>query len=169
MNNFSNVVDDNANRDEKRDHIDVTFQGTKKQKKNKYKTAKIFLVFLLGLLEFLSGSAMSVLAPFYTTEAQAHGLSVKLSSVVFASVFLLQILCTPIFGRYIATLGSIRLLFLGCILSGLANIGFGFVQNIQTVELFFIASIVMRCITAVGESAMNVAVYPLARRLSLEE
>ena len=127
------------------------------------------LIFLLGLLEFFSGSALSVLAPFYTTEAQKHGLSgntksfiynmykdynkvfplqilqmsknlkfnlyylslgrcyfgvyfylfispyilVKGSSIVFASVFLLQIICTPVFGRYISTFGSTRLLLLG--------------------------------------------------------
>jgi MFS family permease len=168
---FSTVINENNNGGEQKgadDGVVGLESGRSKDGGDKYNKGKLFLIFLLGLLEFLSGSALSVLAPFYTTEAQKHGLSVKGSSIVFASVFLLQILCTPVFGRYIATLGSIRLLFLGCLCSGLANIGFGFVHNIQPVEWFFCASIVMRCITAIGESAMNVAVYPLARRLSGE-
>jgi len=135
---------------------------------NKSTKGGLLLIFLLGLLEFFSGSALSVLAPFYTTEAQKHGLSVKGSSIVFASVFLLQIICTPVFGRYISTFGSTRLLLLGSLGSGLANIGFGFVQEIPAVEWFFCTSILMRCITAVGESAMNVAVYPLARKYTSE-
>ena len=41
-------------------------------------------LFLLGLVEFLCGNALSILAPFYTTEAASKGLS------GFMSFFLLS-------------------------------------------------------------------------------
>ncbi|XP_023337240.1 MFS-type transporter SLC18B1 [Eurytemora carolleeae] len=126
----------------------------------------VMSLFLLGLVEFLCGNALSILSPFYTTEAASKGLSVTASSAVFATVFILQIVFTPIFGRYITSIGSIRLLVVGSIVSGLANIGFGFVSDINDVQLFFWISILMRSITALGESAINTAVYPLARSMA---
>ena len=92
---------------------------------------------LVGLVMFLCGTALSILAPFYASEAIKHGLSVSGSSLVFASEFIIQIIFTPIFGRYIFNLGSNRLLVAGATCSGLANIAFGFVPELRGVELFF--------------------------------
>lgn len=124
------------------------------------------VLLLLGLVEFVCGVALSVLAPFYTREATSHGLSVTASCAVFSTVFILQIVFTPIFGRYINQIGSVRLLIAGAVCSGLSNVGFGLVANIQSVELFFGISILMRAFTALGESAINTAVYPLARSMT---
>jgi len=127
---------------------------------------RITALLLLGLVEFLCGTALSILAPFYTSEAAKHGLSVTGSSLVFASVFILQVVFTPIFGRYILKLGSTRLLVAGSICSGLANIAFGFVPECRSVEVFFGMSLLLRGVTALGESAINTAVYPIARGLA---
>jgi len=121
---------------------------------------------LLLLLQFWCGAALSILAPFYTSEAAKKGLTVTMSSSVFATVFILQILFTPLFGRYITSIGSVRLLVAGSICSGLASICFGLLPSIDSVELFFGLSLLMRGITALGESAINTAVYPLARSVA---
>jgi len=130
------------------------------------KKAKYFLLPLLGLVEYLCGIALSILAPFYTSEAASHGLSMTASGIVFATVFILQIVFTPIFGKYISKFGAITLLVSGSVCSGVANIGFGCVSEIKSVEAFFSISILMRAVTALGESAINTSVYPLARGLT---
>lgn len=126
-------------------------------------------VLLLGIVEFLCGAALSILAPFYTSEAAEHGLSITASSIVFASVFILQIFLTPVFGRFITKLGSINLVLWGSACAGLANVCFGFVSEIEPGNLFFGVSLLLRGFMAVGESAINTAVYPLARRMASDE
>ena len=119
---------------------------------------------VLGFSIFLAGCTLSVLAPFYSKEAEDHGLSVTSSGLVFASAFLLQIVSTPIFGKYLHRLGSARLFIFGCVSSGLTNIMFGFLPSIQSGQAFLGLSLLIRSLTAIGESAMSSAVYPLALR-----
>ena len=52
----------------------------------------------------------------------------------------------------------------GCVSSGLTNILFGFLPAIQSGQVFLGMSLLVRSLTAVGESAMSSAVYPLALR-----
>jgi len=129
-------------------------------------SSRLSILCLLGLVEYLSGAALCIMAPFYTSEAAKKGLSVTRSSAVFATVFILQVVFTPLFGKYIRKLGAVRLLVAGSIMSGLANLGLGFVNMIDSVEVFFVVSLLMRSMTAVGESAINISVYPLARRMA---
>ena len=63
---------------------------------------------VLGSSIFLAGCTLSILAPFYTKEAEDHGLSVTSSGTVFASAFILQIVSTPVFGKYLHKIGSKR-------------------------------------------------------------
>ena len=52
----------------------------------------------------------------------------------------------------------------GAIVSGLTNIIFGFLPRIKSGSVFLAMSLTVRSMTAVGESAMSTAVYPLAMR-----
>lgn len=63
---------------------------------------------VLGSSIFLAGCTLSLLAPFYTKVAEDHGLSITSSGTVFASAFVLQIVSTPIFGKYLQRIGSAR-------------------------------------------------------------
>jgi len=128
------------------------------------KASPITVLTLLGFSIFLAGCTLSILAPFYSKEAGDHGLSVTSSGAVFASAFVLQIISTPIFGKYLHRIGSSRLFILGSILSGATNILFGFLPQLQSGQLFLAMSLVIRSLTAIGESAMSTGVYPLAMR-----
>ena len=128
-----------------------------------------FSLVILGFSSFLGGCSLSILAPFYSKEAEAHGISITASGTVFASIFVLQIIFTPVFGKYIQVIGSIRLFILGVLLSGLTNIIFGFLPIIKSGPVFLTASLFTRSTTAVGEAALNTSVFPLARRRSQKE
>ena len=69
---------------------------------------QVLALLVLGFSIFLAGCTLSILAPFYTKEAEDHGMSVTSSGLVFASAFLLQIVSTPIFGKYLDRIGSVR-------------------------------------------------------------
>jgi len=125
-----------------------------------------FSLVILAFSSFLGGSSLSILAPFYSKEAELHGISITGSGTVFASIFVLQIIFTPVFGKYLQVIGSIRLFILGVLLSGLTNIIFGFLPVIASGPVFLTASLVTRSITAIGEAAINTSVFPLARRRS---
>ena len=127
---------------------------------------RIFSLAILGCSTFLGGCTLSILAPFYSKEAEDHGISITASGTVFASVFVLQIIFTPVFGKYIQVIGSTKLFIFGVLISGLTNILFGFLPAIKSGPVFLGASLAMRSVTALGESALNTSVYPLARRRS---
>jgi len=128
------------------------------------KKVRFLSLVILAFAEFLGGCTLSILAPFYSKEAEDHGLAVSQSGIVFASIFILQIIFVPVFGKLTSKIGSTRLFIAGVFLAGVTNVAFGFLPLIKSGHMFFIASLAMRGLTAVGEAAMNSAVLPLARR-----
>jgi len=128
------------------------------------KKVRFLSLVILACAEFLGGCTLSILAPFYSKEAEDHGLAVSQSGIVFASIFILQIIFVPVFGKLTSKIGSTRLFVAGVMLAGVTNVAFGFLPLIKSGRTFFIASLAMRGLTAVGEAAMNSAVLPLARR-----
>jgi MFS family permease len=128
------------------------------------KKVRFLSLVILASAEFLGGCTLSILAPFYSKEAEDHGLGVSQSGIVFASIFILQIIFVPVFGKLTSKIGSTRLFIAGVFLAGVTNVAFGFLPLIKSGQTFFIASLAMRGLTAVGEAAMNSAVLPLARR-----
>jgi len=128
------------------------------------KKVRFLSLVILACAEFLGGCTLSILAPFYSKEAEDHGLTVSQCGIVFASIFILQIIFVPVFGKLSAKIGSTRLFIAGVFLAGVTNVAFGFLPLIKSGQFFFIASLAMRGLTAVGEAAMNSAVLPLARR-----
>ena len=73
------------------------------------------------------------------------------------------IIFTPIFGKYIDSLGPRKFLIIGCFIVGVGNASFGFLEKVNDTKTFFALSIVIRVITAIGEAAVAPASYPLAR------
>lgn len=137
--------------------------SNKKSSKHK-STIRILSLVILAFSEFLGGCTLSILAPFYSKEASDHGLSVAASGSVFASIFVVQIIFVPIFGKLLSRIGSTRLFISGVLLAGATNVAFGFLPRIKSGEMFLVASLLTRSVTAVGEAAMNTAILPLARR-----
>lgn len=156
--------DTNESEEEMSDCDTNEYEYLLEKKKSSNKIIRILSLIILAFSEFLGGCTLSILAPFYSKEAEDHGLSVADSGSVFASVFVLQIVFVPIFGKLISRIGSTRLFTIGVLLAGVTNFAFGFVPKIQSGNWFLAASLGMRGVTAVGEAAMNTAILPLARR-----
>ena len=117
---------------------------------------------LVGLSNLFAGVSMSILAPFYPGEALTKGVSVTQSGVVLGSVFITTLVFTPIMGRYMGRLGARKFLLAGSMVCALGNLGSGWLDQIETGTSFFVVSLVVRIITAIGESAVPPAALTLA-------
>ncbi|XP_023343269.1 MFS-type transporter SLC18B1 isoform X2 [Eurytemora carolleeae] len=119
------------------------------------------LTLISGCL-LLAGVSLSLMSPFYPTEALTKGVTVTQSGFVIGSVFISTILFTPICGKYIELLGARNFLLVGSFIVAIGNIAFGFLSEINNSKVFFWSSILIRVIIAIGESAMTPACYALA-------
>ncbi len=100
-------------------------------------------------------------------------------------MFVTTILFSPIFGKYIHTIGSRNLFLYGTFLAGSSNVLFGFLEYVEETRTFFVLSmairlvfqkaknhsapalifIILRIVSAVGEAAFFCAIYPLATQV----
>lgn len=119
------------------------------------------LILISGSLS-LAGVSLSLMSPFYPSEALAKGVTVTQSGIVIGSVFISTIIFTPICGKYIDVLGARRFLLLGSAICALGNIVSGFLDQVHGSRAFFWASILVRVLVALGESTMTVSCYTLA-------
>eukprot|EP00093_Oithona_nana_P013817 13817.XXX_125192_123766_1 [CDS] Oithona nana genome sequencing. len=128
---------------------------------NKPKWNTLYILSLYSLAQLLGGFTFSLLSPFYTAEAKNKGLSVTQSTLVFSSVFVVTIIFAPLFGKYLAQLGSRPLFLCGTLTTGTTTIIFGLLQWVEDGTLFFWLSLIIRILSAIGESAYFSALYPL--------
>ena len=124
---------------------------------------------LISLATFLAGLSLSLLSPFYPTEALTKGVTVTQTGIVISSVFVTTILVTPVCGKYIQSLGARRFLILGSLIVGLGNAGFGCLQTVSRHIPFLSLSLIIRVLTAVGESCVAPASYTMAGQQASEE
>ena len=139
-------------------------------------------LFLICWAVFITGVSLTLITPFYPTEALSKGVTVTQSGVVLSTVFIATLVFTPIFGKanitlqrqtgiltgqsaqYIQVLGSRRAIIIGAVLVGLGNASFGFLTLVQNGNLFFGLSIFIRIVTALGESLLTPAAFTMAGR-----
>ena len=87
---------------------------------------------------------------------------------VYGSVFITTIIFSPIFGKFINSIGSRNLFLYGTFLAGSTTALFGFLEFVNGSTAFFVLSLSIRVVSAIGESAFFCAIYPLATSVSLE-
>ena len=88
---------------------------------------------------------------------------------VYGSVFITTIVFSPIFGKFINSIGSRNLFLYGTFLAGSSNVLFGFLQYVNGSSEFFYLSLAVRIVSAIGESAFFCAIYPLATAVSIKK
>ena len=85
---------------------------------------------LISCSVLFAGISLSLLSPFYPSEALSKGVSVTQSGLVLGSVFITTIIFTPLVGKYIDILGARKTLIIGSFLVGLGNFLFGFLSQV---------------------------------------
>ncbi len=77
-------------------------------------------------------------------------------------MYFTTIICSPVFGKYIESIGSRNLFLVGTLIAGLGNIAFGLLEWIEDTNMFLALSLTVRIVSAMGETAFFTAIYPLA-------
>jgi len=132
------------------------------KKNTRCSSVKCLNISVVCVAMFLGGATLSLIAPFYSKEAEKHKIPVWTSGLVFGSVYIFQIFLTPLFGKYIHVIGKEIMFLVGVFVCGLTTVLFGALSFVRTKELYLVISLTLRTVTAIGESAMNTSIYPLA-------
>lgn len=83
------------------------------------------LVILICLVNFLSNSAYSSIAPFYPTEAISKGVDPSMLGLVFSCYSLAMFIFSPFFKSMLDKWGSKPVLIVGLTVQGVAMVIFG--------------------------------------------
>ena len=116
---------------------------------------------ILALSELVIGMTNSFMTPFYSKEAVQRGMSITEAGVVYSIMYLIIMMCSPIFGKYIDMVGSRKMFLLGTMVAGLGYSCFGFLQWVVRKQMFFSLSLLLRMILSVAEAAHFTAITPL--------
>ena len=128
------------------------------------KISLIINTLLISLATFLAGVSLSIINPFYPTEALSKGVTVSQTGLVLSSVFPATVVLTPVCGQYMHTLagGAKTSLVLGSLIVGAASAGFGCLEAVHSGPAFLALSLALRLVTAAGESCTAPAATTLA-------
>ncbi|XP_035430098.1 MFS-type transporter SLC18B1 [Spodoptera frugiperda] len=113
----------------------------------------------LALVDFMSFCSMSVMAPFFPREAAAKGLSETMCGIVFSFYAVVMFLTSPLFGKFLPTVGAKFLFTGGMFVAGACNVLFGTLALIEDAQMFTILCFVVRGMEALGASAYSTASY----------
>lgn len=123
---------------------------------------KVINTILICLAAFFSGLSLSIMSPFYPTEALKKGVTISQTGLVLGSAFITTIIFTMICGKFIQFLGARKFLILGSFVVGCGNVAFGFLESIELEVTFLVLSILINVVIAIGGSFCATSSYTLA-------
>ncbi|KAH1004874.1 hypothetical protein HUJ05_005642 [Dendroctonus ponderosae] len=130
-------------------------------KKAKLETNQKLSLLMLAIGDFLSVCALSIISPFFPAESARKGVSASISGLIFAVYALVVFVSSPIFGMQLPKIGAKPMFVFGAFVAGISNVMFGFIDRLNTFEIFVAASFTIRIVEALGASAHSVAAYVL--------
>lgn len=106
-------------------------------------------------------ATLSVMAPFFPRQIERLNLGKATGGVIFSIYPCIIFLASPIIGKLLPLFDSRAVFLVGITLTGVADILFGLVAYINTVNLFVAASISLRVLAALGTSCFLTVIYAL--------
>ncbi|XGW34919.1 hypothetical protein V3C99_018738 [Haemonchus contortus] len=121
-------------------------------------------VVMLALANLCSTVAFSCIAPFYPDEAKKKGMTESQTGIVFGVFELVMFVMAPIFGKYMTAIGSKNMFTLGLAITGITAILFGFLNYLPSGDIFFLASLMIRILEAVGDAAFVTSSFAISAK-----
>ena len=119
---------------------------------------QILILFICLSSNLFNAMIYSLQAPFYPAEARKHGCSPTEYGFVFAVYEAVVFLMSPVFGRYIRSIGPKCGVVVGLLIAGLSCVLFGFIDNIQGYFPFLMISFVLRITQGFGCSVYFIGI-----------
>ena len=116
---------------------------------------------------------LSIIGPFFPLEASKKGMSQSIYGLIFAEYGMVQLIFSPIIGRYVTpAFGAKKTSIIGISLTGISTIAFGLLNYIDTLEMFTLMCFTTRLIESFGTSmffngAMTIGVNVFPRDISV--
>ncbi|XP_030830751.1 MFS-type transporter SLC18B1 isoform X2 [Strongylocentrotus purpuratus] len=129
---------------------------------SKLTKSQVLIFISLAVSIFLDQASFSVLAPFFPREAKEKGVSGLQIGFIFGAFALVNVIFSPIFGKFLPRLGAKFTFVSGVWIVAGCNILFGFCDEIKSTSTFVIFCYVTRCTAAVGTAAGVTATYTIA-------
>ncbi|XP_041465048.1 MFS-type transporter SLC18B1-like [Lytechinus variegatus] len=123
---------------------------------------QVLAFFSLAISIFLDQVSFSVLAPFFPREAKDKGVSGLQIGFIFGAFALVNVIFSPIFGKFLPKLGAKFTFVSGVWIVAGCNILFGFCDEISSTLTFIIFCYVVRCTAALGTAAAVTASFTIA-------
>ena len=123
---------------------------------------------ILFMVQLCVGMTFSLMSPFYSKEAVQKGMSMTETGIVYSVAFLMFLMWSPVFGKYIERLGSRKMFLLGILVAGIGTSGFGGLHWVEGKHAFFGLSLLIKIITSVAEAALSTANFPLTIKAASE-
>lgn len=128
-----------------------------------------YKLFGLLFLNLIINAAISIIAPFYPSEASQRGISEDIVGFVFAALPLGGFCFSLIFGKYMRFWGRKKLLFLGMVLLIIGFLMFALIDFTENQAIFLSVSVAGRVIQGLGLSAYTSVSYAYLPLLYNEE
>ncbi|KJH44148.1 transporter, major facilitator family protein [Dictyocaulus viviparus] len=119
---------------------------------------------MLALANLCSTVAFSCIAPFYPDEAKKKGMTESQTGIVFGVFELVMFVMAPLFGKYMTTIGSKNMFTLGLAITGITAILFGFLNFLPSGTIFFLASVLIRILEAIGDAAFVTSSFAISAK-----
>uniref|UniRef100_A0A0N5ANX0 MFS domain-containing protein n=1 Tax=Syphacia muris TaxID=451379 RepID=A0A0N5ANX0_9BILA len=125
-------------------------------------TRQSVTVCTMAVANLCSMIAFSCIAPFYPAEAKEKGLTDSQIGVIFGVFELVVCIASLILGKYMVYIGSKRMLISGLMITGIAAILFGFLKYLPSGTIFFVCSISVRMVEAIGDACFVTASFVIS-------
>ncbi|KAG8225191.1 hypothetical protein J437_LFUL001318 [Ladona fulva] len=132
-----------------------------RQGNGKYTRRQWLTLYVLGSVHLGSAVCISLQAPFYPVEAESKGASSSIYGLVFGVFELVAFLSSPIFGKYLNTLGVKFTLNIGIVTAAICCILFGLLDLVYYLPAFVGLSFSVRIIESLGAAAALTAAFAI--------
>ncbi|KAL3104197.1 hypothetical protein niasHS_002224 [Heterodera schachtii] len=119
---------------------------------------------MLAIANLCSTVAFSCIAPFYPGEAEMKGMTTSEVGLVFGIFELVMFVAAPILGKYMDFIGSKLMFTAGLLITGLTAIAFGFLNLLPGGNVFFFASLIIRCAEALGDACFVTSSFAISAK-----
>ncbi|KAE8739865.1 hypothetical protein FOCC_FOCC014622 [Frankliniella occidentalis] len=129
--------------------------------KQRYTRRQWSTVMLIGTVNFAGAVCISLQAPFYPQEAESKGSTATEYGLVFGIFELVSFLSSPLFGKYLDTIGAKFTLTSGIFVAAVSCMLFGLLDLVIEHTEFIGLSFAVRIVEALGASAALTAAFAI--------
>ncbi|KAK7065899.1 hypothetical protein SK128_024985, partial [Halocaridina rubra] len=126
-----------------------------------YTRKQLITLVVFSVAQFCNAVCVSLQAPFYPAEAEKKGATATQYGLVFGIFELTVFIVSPIYGKFLNTLGAKFINNAGIFTVSVMSIVFGFLDRIEDTNTFVGLSFAVRIVEAMGNAAFVTSAFSI--------